>query len=118
MASHNELGKAGEELAVAWLRKNGYEILHCNWRYGHDEIDVIAARNGWLHIIEVKSRKFFPGAYPEESVTKKKFNFLKRAAEEFLYRHPQYTKIRFDILAITFFENREPEYFLVEDVFF
>jgi putative endonuclease len=118
MASHNELGKAGEELAVGWLRKNGYEILHCNWRYGHDEIDVIADRNGWLHIIEVKSRKYFPGAYPEESVTKKKFNFLKRAAEEFLYRHPQYTKIQFDILAITFFDNREPEYFLAEDVFF
>ncbi len=118
MASHNELGKAGEELAVGWLRKNGYDILHCNWRYGHDEIDVIADRNGWLHIIEVKSRKYFPGAYPEESVTKKKFNFLKRAAEEFLYRHPQYTKIQFDILAITFFDNQEPEYFLAEDVFF
>jgi putative endonuclease len=117
MASHNELGKDGEQLALAWLREKGYEILHCNWRYARYEVDIIAGKNGMLHIIEIKTRKFYPGAFPEESVTKKKFSFLKNAADEYLYRHPEYRNVRFDILAITLFRDKEPEYFLIEDVF-
>jgi putative endonuclease len=33
MAEHNELGKIGEEVAVDFLEKNGYEILETNWTY-------------------------------------------------------------------------------------
>lgn len=117
MASHNEVGKAGEELALGWLRQNGFEILHCNWRYLKFEIDIIAKKNELLHIIEVKSRNYYSGANPEESVTKKKFGFLKNAAAEFLYRHPEYRHVQFDVLAITLYKNKEPEYFLIEDVF-
>jgi putative endonuclease len=117
MATHNETGKEGEQLAIGWLRQNGFEILHCNWRYLKMEVDIIAAKDGRLHIIEVKSRNFYPGAFPEESVTKKKFGFLKKAAEEFLYRHPAYRFVQFDVLAITFFKNKEPEYFFIQDVF-
>ena len=32
MASHNELGKQGEEMALAYLVEKGYKILHCNWQ--------------------------------------------------------------------------------------
>jgi putative endonuclease len=117
MARHNELGKEGEAMALGYLRENGFEILHCNWRFAHLEIDIIAQKNGWLHIIEVKSRKYFPGAFPEESVTKKKFGFLKKAAEEYMYQHPEHTKVQFDVLSITLFSNKEPEFFLIEDVF-
>ena len=117
MASHNELGKEGEELALGWLRKNDFEILHCNWRYSRFEIDIIAKKNNLLHIIEVKSRNFFPGALPEEGVTKKKFKFLVNAADEYLYQHPEYKHVQFDILAITLHRDMEPEFFLIEDVF-
>ncbi len=117
MASHNETGKEGEELALGWLRQNGFEILHCNWRYSRYEIDIIAKKDNLLHIVEIKSRNYFPGANPEESVTRKKFTFLKNAAEEFLYQHPEYKDVRFDILAITLHKFKEPEYFFIEDVF-
>ena len=117
MAKHNELGKEGEALALAYLRKNDFGILHCNWRHSHFEIDIIAVKKELLHIIEVKSRHFFPGAFPEESVSKKKFGFLKKAAEEFLYQNPQFKNVQFDILSITLFKDKEPEYFLIEDVF-
>lgn len=30
MADHNELGKLGEELAVEFLQKEGYEIFRMN----------------------------------------------------------------------------------------
>ncbi len=33
MAEHNNLGKRGEELAVEFLQKNGYEILETNWTF-------------------------------------------------------------------------------------
>src|SRR5687768_4674300 len=117
MALHNEFGKEGEALALEFLRKNDFEILHCNWRYSSYEIDIIAKKENLLHIIEVKSRHYFPGAFPEESVSKKKFNFLKKAAEEFLYRHPEYTHIQFNVLSIILFNDKDPEFFLIEDVY-
>jgi len=118
MAVHNDLGEQAEKMAVAWLTGKGYEILQVNWRYSHYEIDIIARKNKILHIVEVKSRKYFPGAYPEEGVTRKKFKHLQRAADQFLFLNPGYKWIQFDILAITIHKNREEEYFLLEDVFF
>lgn len=118
MAQHNDFGKEGEALALEYLRKNDYQVLHCNWRHLKYEIDIIATKNSMLHIIEVKTRHFFPGAFPEESVTKKKFNFLKKGADEFLYQHPEYKHIQFNVLSITYHRDREPEFFLIQDVFF
>lgn len=117
MASHNNLGTAGEDLAAAWLQEKGYEILHRNWRHSHYEIDMIAVKKGRLHIIEIKTRNDSPYGYPEDSVTKKKFKHLQRAADEFLFRNPGYQWIQYDVLSITLFKNKEPEYFLLEDVF-
>ncbi|MBK6991072.1 MAG: YraN family protein [Chitinophagaceae bacterium] len=56
MASHNELGKEGEELAAKWLSEYGYTILHANRRHSHYEIDIVATKGKFLHF-EVKARK-------------------------------------------------------------
>jgi putative endonuclease len=117
MATHNELGQQGEELAIAWLKEKGYEILHRNWRHSHYEIDIIAMKNKMLKIIEVKARNASPFGHPEDSVTKKKFKHLKRAADEFLFLNPGHKWMQYDILSITLFKDKEPEYFLLEDVF-
>jgi putative endonuclease len=117
MASHNDLGKEGEEMAAKWLVKNGYTLLHRNWRYSHYEIDIIAVKNNKLHIIEIKTRKSDYYGHPEDSVTKKKFKDLQRAADEFLFHNPGYKWLQYDVLAITMFENKETEYFLLEDVY-
>ncbi|MDP4686956.1 MAG: YraN family protein, partial [Salibacteraceae bacterium] len=42
MASHNDLGKEGEQMAAAHLVKSGYKILEQNWHFGKEEIDIIA----------------------------------------------------------------------------
>ena len=117
MASHNQMGKEAEEMAVTFLEKNGYEILHCNWRHSRYEIDIIAKKNELLRIIEVKSLKSAGVRYPEEGVTKKKFNFLIKAADEFLFQNRQYKHVQFDILSIVLNPQNEPEFFLIEDVF-
>ena len=117
MASHNQLGKEAEQLAVDYLVQHGYEILHCNWRYSRYEIDIIATKNELLRIIEVKSLRTSQLRYPEESVTKKKFRYLARAADEFLFHNQQYRHVQFDILSIILNPQKDPEYFLIEDVF-
>jgi len=117
MASHNRLGKEAEQMAVNYLKEKGYEILHCNWRYSRYEIDIIAIKKDLLRIIEVKSLKSSALRYPEESVTKKKFKYLLKAADEFLFQNQQYRHVQFDILSIVLNPEKEPEYFLIEDVF-
>lgn len=117
MALHIELGKEGEEMAVKWLMEKGYNILHRNWKYSYYEIDIIATRNNFLHFVEVKARNNYVLGHPEDSVTKKKFKRLQRAADQYLYLNPGHKWIQYDILAITLYQNKEPEYFLLEDVF-
>ena len=117
MASHNQLGKEAEQMAVNYLVEKGYEILHCNWRYSHYEIDIIARKNDLLRIIEVKSLKTSQLRYPEESVTKKKFKRLLKAADEFLFQNQEYRHVQFDILSIIINAENQPDFFLIEDVF-
>lgn len=117
MARHNETGKKGEVLASTWLKENGYEILHLNWRHSHYEIDIIATLREKLHFIEVKTRNSMAFGHPEESVSKKKFNSLMNAAEEYLIQHPQWKRVQYDILSITKGEDHPLEYFLIEDVY-
>ena len=126
MAEHNDLGRLGEELAVTWLTNKGYRIVERNWKIGNDEIDIIALkerendrfnRGAFLHFIEVKTRKESTIGHPEQAVNRKKFKTIQRVAGIYLRRHPGYAWIQYDVLANTIFVNREPEYFLIRDVF-
>ena len=117
MAVHNQLGKEGEEMAAGYLGQKGYVILHRNWRWGQLEVDIIALKEDVLHFVEVKLRRTDQYGYPEESVGKQKLRFLMRAADQFLFLHPQYKKICFDILAITAPLGVEPKFFFIEDVY-
>ena len=117
MALHNTLGKTGEDLAAAYLEERGYQLLHRNWRHSHYEIDIIALKENTLHFIEVKMRSSKQYGFPEEAVTKKKFQSLLNAADEFLHQHPQYRHVQYDILAINQYRHQPPAYFLIEDVY-
>jgi putative endonuclease len=117
MARHNEVGKQGEALAATYLTAHGYTIVHCNWRHSHYEIDIIALKESTLHFVEVKSRSSKTFGLPEDAVTKKKFERLLQAADEFLFQHPQYRHVQYDILSISTSKNKPPEFFLIEDVY-
>ena len=54
MAEHNDLGKFGEELAVDFLEKNGYEILETNWVFDKAEIDIIAQKEIFWLLLKLK----------------------------------------------------------------
>ena len=117
MATHNDLGSMGEREGAAWLERAGHRILHRNWRSGRYELDLVTEREGKLHIIEVKTRKHSPVGHPEQMVNRRKFGRLKLAAHGYLATYPVYPRLQYDILAITCYTDRDPEFLLIEDVF-
>ena len=81
MAEHNLLGKAGEDAAVDYLERHDYVIRHRNWRKGHFELDIVAAKNGELIIVEVKTRSDTDFALPQDAVTPQKIRRTVRSEE-------------------------------------
>ena len=117
MAHHNHTGFIGEQMAAEYLLEKGFSILYKNWRHGNWEVDFIVSLNNTLHFIEVKTRRTKKFGYPEEDVTKKKMANLINASEEFLFLHPEWKMIQFDILSISIPKDKPTEYFFIEDVY-
>lgn len=118
MATHNELGKRGEEIACRYLEKKGYRVLEQNWHFKRKEIDLIAIRNGILVFAEVKTRIGDRHGFPEESVNWRKQKFLQSASAAYLGRMNYEEEIRFDIVSITFKPDGSYEIYHIEDAFF
>ncbi len=117
MATHLEIGKAGEAMAEKYLVQAGFTIIQRNWRCGgKEEIDLIATRDGKLHFVEVKYRTSTFAGHPEAAVTKQKIKILLRGIEQFLFRFKQYDDFRLDVLSITQPPGKEAEYLFIEDV--
>ena len=116
MALHNETGKEGEELAAQWLIRNGFEILHRNWRYSRYEIDIIAAMSDTIHFVEVKTRRSLSYGLPEDQVSKSKLKQFIRAGAEYLSTSIPWKKVRYDILAVSI-DNDDQEFLFIEDVY-
>ena len=71
MATHNALGKAGEDAAAAYLERNGYAIRHRNWRKNHLELDIVATKDNEVVIVEVKTRSNTQYIEPETAASEK-----------------------------------------------
>jgi putative endonuclease len=114
MAEHNELGKKGEDLAVDYLQENGYKILERNWTFKKAEIDIIAQKDLFLAVIEVKTRSSLDFGLPQDFVKPKKIQLLIKAVNAYInYREKDFCddlNIRFDIIAI----HKDGETFAIE----
>ena len=110
-------GKRGEELGAAWLQKNGFTILHRNWRVGRIETDIIATRDGVLHFIEVKTRRSTNFGNPEDRVDRGKLGRMINAGTAFIEAHPEWRNISYDILSIRIGADQKTEFLLIEDVY-
>jgi putative endonuclease len=116
MASHNDLGKIGEEKAIDYLLKKDYTILEKNWTFQKAEIDIIAKKGEILAIIEVKTRSSLEFGLPQEFVNPKKIKLLVMATNEYVIKNDLDLNIRFDIIAI-FKNNAILEIEHIEDAF-
>lgn len=101
LSNHLEIGRFGEDEAVAYLEKVGYDVLAKNWRFKNLEIDIIAKDNGVLTFVEVKTRHSFALADVDYFVDTKKQRRLVIAAEAYLHYSGYSGEIRFDIVAVT-----------------
>jgi putative endonuclease len=95
------LGKEGEDLACAELRRRGYAILARRFRTRYGEIDIVARDGLTLVFVEVKARRDerFGGA--AAAVTARKQLRIARMAADYLVRHHMVdVPARFDVVAI------------------
>lgn len=107
LAAANDLGRRGERLAAAWLRRQrGFAIVARNWRSPRDrrdEIDLVARDGGALVFIEVKSRSaaaLVPGIH---AVDARKRRVLRRAARAYLAALREKPRcFRFDVVEVSF----------------
>lgn len=105
MATHTELGKEGEAIAVNYLLNKGYAILERNYRFQKAEVDIIAVKGETLAAVEVKMRSSQYFGSPEAFVTPKKIQLLVKAIHHFVIKNNLDLDVRFDIIAIV--KNKE-----------
>lgn len=100
MAEHNELGKKGEDEAVAYLMKKGYKIIERNYRFKKAEIDIIAQKGDLLIAAEVKTRSTPHFGNPQDFVKPKKIKLMVMAFDYYINSRKLDVNARFDIVAI------------------
>ncbi len=94
-------GKAGETIAAAFLKKQGYRILEQNFRCSYGEIDLIAWQGETLVFIEVKSRSSSKFGGPAGAVHFRKQGKMSRVAAVFLQRRGlDASPCRFDVVSV------------------
>ncbi len=79
-----KVGRRGEEIAVAYLKQQGYSILVRNWRCSAGELDIVAREGGALAFVEVRTRRGDRYGTPEESITPTKQAKLVELAQTYL----------------------------------
>ncbi|MDO4252499.1 MAG: YraN family protein [Rothia sp. (in: high G+C Gram-positive bacteria)] len=112
MSQNLELGRWGEDLALAVLQAQGYQLLQRNWRpksqdLGHrltGEIDAIlldpAAQQ--LVFLEVKTRSSQAYGHPLEAIAPAKAQRLRSLAYAWINQQGQrQASLRIDAVAIT-----------------
>lgn len=100
MADHNDFGKIAEDLAAGHLQKNGYRILARNFRFQKAEIDIVAEKDEFIIIVEVKARSTDAFMLPQEAVTRTKMRSIVSAANHYLEESGKQNEVRFDIISV------------------
>ena len=107
MAEHNDLGDLGEERAQAYLNSKGFHIRHVNWhnltpsgKMGNLELDIVAQKDEWLVVVEVKTRSTETFEHPEEAITKKKIRNIVNATHEYIMQYDWQGETRFDVISV------------------
>lgn len=98
-----EVGHQCEILVGKYLEKNGYSILHRNFRCREGEIDIIASKDEVLCAVEVKK---IPSSWDISDISLKidfrKQLKIKKTLSYYLAHNydKKYHKIRFDAAAV------------------
>lgn len=99
------IGHRAEDLAAAYLEREGFRVLWRNIRIGSLEIDLVAMKDDLVIIVEVRSRSASAFEGPLASIGWNKRRMLLRAARGLwrgrLKKVPDVARVRIDVIAIT-----------------
>lgn len=122
------VGECGEDIAVRFLKKNGYKIIARNWfnttgrRIG--EIDIIALdkKTKEMVFVEVKTRVLNNDeniVLPQEQIVPAKLHKLQKAAECYIKENDLWNeRWRFDALAVILRNRSMVEITHIKSIFF
>lgn len=100
-------GKTGEDIAVSYLKKNGYRILDRNFKTEIGEIDVVVTDNEALIFVEVKARTTDNYGLPSEAVDYHKRVKINQVASQYIKKYRmENVNVRFDVVEVYFVEKR------------
>jgi putative endonuclease len=100
--NYAEVGRRGEELARALLKKRGYKVLETNVRGHFGEIDIVARKDKCHVFVEVRTRTGNDFGTPEESIDRRKRDKLVTCALDYVAKHEALHDAcwRIDVVAI------------------
>lgn len=112
-----ELGRRGEELAVALIEASGWSVAARNYNLGNGEVDIVAERSEEVIFVEVRSATTDYLETPALTVNRRKQQYVVRGARRYLHeRQREGWNVRFDIVAVTFC-GEEAALMWLEDAF-
>lgn len=115
------IGKKGEDIAVKFLKEEGYEILDRNYRSKRNEIDIVASDRGVIVFVEVKSTATSSAQdykLPSEAVDRHKRECLVTCAIDYIGEKKRKSYgYRFDVIEVYLFKGT-PEINHIKNAFY
>ncbi len=122
-------GEIGENIAVKFLMKQGFEVIERNYTKKWGEIDIIAQKDNKIHFIEVKSvtskdsvwkREMIGDNYrAEDNMHPWKLKRLSRTIQTYLLSHKEYEEKDWQVDLIVVYldlENKKARVKLESDI--
>lgn len=116
MKLSSPIGVLGEQIAAAYLQKQGYKILETNYSKRYGEIDIIAidptdgSGQAVLAFVEVKTRISSAYGTPFEAITHGKLQSLIKTAQFYAMSHPKLPQdLRIDAVSVKLSPQKEVE---------
>lgn len=116
--STQDTGKAGEKQVKSWMERHGYILLEENYRFGPNEIDLVALEGNELVFAEVKTRTPPIQDWPERFVSKGQQQRYFKVADAFVYEKKMVQwPVRFDIFSVLIYPEGKIEIEHFRDAF-
>ncbi|MBU1147075.1 MAG: YraN family protein [Candidatus Omnitrophica bacterium] len=112
------IGKKGENLALLYLKKQGYKIIGKNYKTKVGEIDIIGNDKDVVSFIEVRSINSATSVSPEHTINKRKQNQIAKTALSYIKSNGLEDKdCRFDVVCVEDVGSCSPNIRLIKDAF-
>lgn len=104
-AKHLIKGEQSELIACEYLIEQGLHVVDKNFSCPQGELDLVMRDGETVVIVEVRFRQSNKYGGAVESITHKKQSRIILTAQQYLYNNQINSAIRFDVIAMSSYEN-------------